>query len=536
MKKNIAYYILLFILTVYIVDLPSIAALFTPPNYGEYIALKHWKNITVSYIALYFLLIWAGNFFSSKIFKIILVVFVILSLPVNMFITGYNLLYDIPLSYDVITTILETNTSETSEFVSLISFNNILVVIILSIIPFIIIWKLQISYITVKYLPLFFLVVSLVIIGFTFDKKWATNAVPAISQVRSYMQVMQDKENFLKEVAKLGTQKITLSDNLSKDKKQIFVLVIGESQSKIHFSLYGYKRNTTPLLNELKDKLYLFQNIYAAHLYTAAAIPRMITFDYQDQNKENLINIMSFFKASGFKTYWISTQYIYDKSGSYYSAIAGLAEKKYFLNSGQFEENYKTSYYDKDIIPYYQEIMQDKSDRKFIVVHLTGSHEAYDKRYTEEFRYFYNKNADIKEETINHYDNTIVQTDYVLNTIIEELEIQDVEAYMLYIPDHGTDVYDVSPNEEGKRSRFTFPMYEMPFILWLSEEYKKAYPETVQAVKNNLEKAYKADTLMHSLTDLSQINYEKQDSSKSIFSKNYIEKDIEIDNKVVHKK
>lgn len=65
-----------------------------------------------------------------------------------------------------------------------------------------------------------------------------------------------------------------------------------------------------------------------------------------------------------------------------------MAHKKYFLNNEQNEETYNITNYNIYIIPYYQEITHDKSDRKCIVVHLTSSYKAYNKRYTEEFRYY----------------------------------------------------------------------------------------------------------------------------------------------------
>ena len=43
-----------------------------------------------------------------------------------------------------------------------------------------------------------------------------------------------------------------------------------------------------------------------------------------------------------------------------------------------------------------------------------------------------------KEELINAYDNTIVYTDYILHSIIEDLkELKDYKSAMLFVSDHG---------------------------------------------------------------------------------------------------
>ncbi len=52
---------------------------------------------------------------------------------------------------------------------------------------------------------------------------------------------------------------------------QTIIVVIGESLTRNHMSLYGYPRNTNPLLSERKDNLYVYNNRWLHHIFRAAS-------------------------------------------------------------------------------------------------------------------------------------------------------------------------------------------------------------------------------------------------------------------------
>jgi heptose-I-phosphate ethanolaminephosphotransferase len=70
-------------------------------------------------------------------------------------------------------------------------------------------------------------------------------------------------------------------------------------------------------------------------------------------------------------------------------------------------------------------------------------------------------------------------------------------------------------------------MYEIPFFVWTSDEFDSSY-----TFDYDPERLYVLDDLMHSLSDFSQINFLKFDSSKSIFSKDFQSKPRIIGNKI----
>ena len=83
----------------------------------------------------------------------------------------------------------------------------------------------------------------------------------------------------------------------------------------------------------------------------------------------------------------------------------------------------------------------------FIVLHTYGSHFNYHERYPAEFRIYTPDKAEgirqsYKKELRNAYDNSIRYTDYVLGEIVDMLKKKEVCASMLYLSDHGEDIFD----------------------------------------------------------------------------------------------
>ena len=75
------------------------------------------------------------------------------------------------------------------------------------------------------------------------------------------------------EQAILKKNYIGLQNNIPQDitcdapENQLIVVVIGESSDKNHYSLYGYPRKTTPLLEDMADELFVFQDVIS-HMRT----------------------------------------------------------------------------------------------------------------------------------------------------------------------------------------------------------------------------------------------------------------------------
>ena len=67
------------------------------------------------------------------------------------------------------------------------------------------------------------------------------------------------------------------------------------------------------------------------------------------------------------------------------------------------------------------------------------------------------------------------------------------------------------------------PMYDMPFVLQLSEKYKLCRPDFLDD-KSIVNREYNLEDFFHSFSDLSQIKFKESDSTKSIFDNSFVEK------------
>ena len=85
---------------------------------------------------------------------------------------------------------------------------------------------------------------------------------------------------------------------------------------------------------------------------------------------------------------------------------------------------------------------------------------------------------------------------------------------MLYLSDHGQDINDT---KECNLTARTWPNgYEVPFVVWISEKYRK---DNAEFIKNwNMNRKYVTDKTAYSLIDLARLSHPDIDLSNSIFS------------------
>ncbi|MEY2632406.1 MAG: hypothetical protein RIR00_1060, partial [Pseudomonadota bacterium] len=151
------------------------------------------------------------------------------------------------------------------------------------------------------------------------------------------------------------------------------VLVIGESTVRGHLSLYGYGRPTSPELTARQADLLVARDACSSRGTTIFALKEMLTFATRSQperlyTQPNLLQIMA---GAGFKTYWISNQQHVGEHDSWSGIFAGSAASRLFLNKRGWENGVGL---DEAVLPPYRAILADGAPRRFIVIHLIGTH------------------------------------------------------------------------------------------------------------------------------------------------------------------
>jgi heptose-I-phosphate ethanolaminephosphotransferase len=303
----------------------------------------------------------------------------------------------------------------------------------------------------------------------------------------------------------------------SNNENEVYVLIIGESTTRGHLGLYNYYRNTNPRLNMIKKNLIIFNDIISPHTHTLTSLEKVLTLaSSSSPDRKYSGTLIQLFNKAGFKTYWLSNQ---KPIGIYETAttiISKNCDEQIFVNTTDRS-------LDEKVLHPLKEILEQKIDKKFIVIHLMGTHGAYVDRYPVSFRKFRSKpltefNHEKAYETINTYDNAVLYNDFIISEIIEEIERTNSKSYVLYFSDHGEDVYETKDMAFHTESKGTKPMYDIPFILWRSEKFKLD--------ENNFtydaHRKYSSENLLYTLSDLSNITFKEFDSTKSLVNKNFI--------------
>lgn len=293
---------------------------------------------------------------------------------------------------------------------------------------------------------------------------------------------------------------------------EVYVMVVGETARAHNFSLYGYPRNTNPLLSKTPG-IKAFPNVTTQSNTTHKSVPMLLSAA-SAEDFERLFHekgILAAFKEAGFHTVFISNQL---PNHSFIDFLGEQADEHYFLKK---EDASQGNHYDEDLLQKLDEILPlaDASSsahyhyryrKLFVVLHSYGSHFNYQERYPRSFAYFKpDSRSEAKPENrrdlLNAYDNTIRYTDYILHGIIERLQkwegvqtktdgvYDQPTSAMLYTSDHGENIFD------DERSLFLHAApkasdYELhvPFIIWTSAGFSKQYPDILKALGENRSK------------------------------------------------
>ncbi|MGR9085652.1 MAG: phosphoethanolamine transferase [Gammaproteobacteria bacterium] len=291
------------------------------------------------------------------------------------------------------------------------------------------------------------------------------------------------------------------------------VLILGESARADHFGVYGYPRNTTPLLQNERN-LMVFTDVRSCGTTTAVSVRCLMTRATGETIKTagEEGSFISVFRKLGFRTSWVSEQAKFDRENTVISSIASDAETTVFQDNNL---NLKLNEFKE----FFLHQVRASGSETLSVFHMMGSHFPYQWMYPVEFGHYTPTCPDTSLQNcpldflINTYDNTIRFTDFFLSKIIEALRSQN--AMMVYIADHGEYL--------GERGRFLHgqetddsELRHVPMIWWVSNRYVESYPDKVRAMRSRLRATLSHDNLFHSVLDCAGIESDVIDGDLSI--------------------
>lgn len=341
-----------------------------------------------------------------------------------------------------------------------------------------------------------------------------------------YRQQLDNMQKLLQQNASLPPLQ-NLKDS-SGEEPRTLVLVLGESTTRQHMHLYGYGRDTTPNLDALAASgqgLTVFRNVVAPRPYTIEVMQQILTFgDEQNPDKfltdPSLINLM---KQAGYKTFWITNQQTMTKRNTMLTTFSQQTDEPVYLNN---QRNQNASQYDGVVLDPFEKALKDPAQKKFIVIHLLGTHMDYRYRYPDEFAYFKDRQgvpaalSDDQVETYNFYDNAVRYNDFVVSSLIKRYSAANANGFMLYLSDHGEEVYSSGNHDRLGRNEMdpTRPMYTIPFMVWTSPSWQAEHPRDLQTAAN---RTYSSSHLIHTLSDLAGLSYDRYEPAKSLVNQQF---------------
>ena len=371
-----------------------------------------------------------------------------------------------------------------------------------------------------------FIIISLFIMGIfassreIFTGRGTPRLINSVSLSRIVIFVLHHYEG-IKELQKMTQEapRIELTKNNSVIPYVIFVL--GESTTRNHMSIYNYNIQTNPKLSG--RKLYIFDDTISPTPSTARSMERIFTFCNNESFSDwfKYADIFSILKEAGYYTVWLSNQ----ESASFGTSVFGFYPNKCdyseFIESLK-EDMYRGSAYDESLLPVLDNALNLHHNKNFYVIHLMGTHFHYQKRYPENFSVFSlhdeDKGTESQKEIRARYDNAVLYNDYIVDEIIRRFE--DKNAIVIYISDHGEEVYDEA-DFFGHLESVTRSMAEIPFIIWVSQKFSQAYPKLEQRIASSTHRPYMTDDMIHTLLDIMSIETSEYDPSRSIISASF---------------
>jgi heptose-I-phosphate ethanolaminephosphotransferase len=330
-----------------------------------------------------------------------------------------------------------------------------------------------------------------------------------LSQVGLTAYLYLQSEQFIK---RRQESEVEITGVSNESNLETVVFVIGESSRPQNWSLYGYDKPTTPNLDKLAG-IYKFNRMCTTAPYTSAAVPSMLSLEpISDWNaiasKKSLVGI---YRAAGYKTYWLSVQEV-DSFGGIIPQIAAEAQStQYFERS-----------YDGAMMPEYEKILNNgATEKQAIFIHIKGSHFEYSRRYPDDFKKFKPSSNSVKDKIAADYDNSILYTDWLLSSIIDQLKLSKKPSILFYSSDHGENIMDDSRGLLGHGIGNKYDMSVSAFV-WVSDNISSQQALKLSKLKERENQRVSISSLPHTLLNITGILTSEYKSSNDLLSDDFV--------------
>lgn len=288
-------------------------------------------------------------------------------------------------------------------------------------------------------------------------------------------------------------------------RKNLTILIVGETSRGEDFSLGGYSRETNPRLAQ--DNVVYFPKTTSCGTATAVSVPCMFSnmprAHYDEQLAHHQEGLLDIVQRAGIQVQWN------ENDGGCKGACDRVPHQNMnVLNlPGQCIDG---ECYDEVLFHDLDNYIDKLNGDGLIVLHTIGSHgPTYYNRYPKEFRKF-TPTCDTNEiqscsqvQLVNTYDNTVLYVDYIVDKAIKLLQSKQDKftTSLVYLSDHGESLgengiylhglpYSIAPDTQK----------HVPMLLWLSDDYQKRYGVNYDCLKKeSTQNEYSQDNLFSTM-------------------------------------
>jgi glucan phosphoethanolaminetransferase (alkaline phosphatase superfamily) len=311
--------------------------------------------------------------------------------------------------------------------------------------------------------------------------------------------------------------------------EEVHILVIGESARRESWSVYGYRRPTTPYLSSIKSETIFLQNAIADANFTNWAVPIMLTGMTPDNFDISKVkgNIFDLAKESGYTALLLENQ----DPNTAQAAGVDTDEMESPIDLSGSATGRRT--FDGQLLAAFQREMARSGKARFISIHMMGSHWKYSNRYPPNFQQFgslqqrgalpiFASNKSIESDLVDTYDNTVLYTDWFLQQVVERARELNVPATVTFFSDHGEDLQLLDGTAGHGTGVYTPHAFEVPAFVWANDAYRKQHPEIIAALKNNAAKEIRSHDVFYTIAGLMGISWPGAIASRSFASDNFV--------------
>ena len=416
------------------------------------------------------------------------------------------------LPLDLIEAIMATNVEETEAFFENYVTASRLITIIISIISLLVVFyylrRKCFKFNNISHLTIF----AILLISFVYS----VNELDKITNGNLYY-ILTKKKVDLRDYKQNPTV-------LCSEQPEQIILILGESFQRSHSSLYGYGKQTNPLLSKMQNDslLFVYKNATSVATTTIPSIKSIMTA-YTDEMSDSIewfkcMTLIEIVQNAGYKTYWCSNQCRTGLWDNEVSAFADLCNKQYFLSTGKELadlKEHKQGDLDEELVAVVNNYKLSNEGKAFYVVHMRGSHFLYNERYPAQFSKFKaedylltHPHLPIKSRKImSEYDNSLLYNDSIVYEIMNLFK--DENAVIVYLSDHGEDVFDSSNDFAGhsiKGNEISERVgREIPLMCYTTHRFREKHPALQLRIENAVNRSYRTDSIMYTIMDIAGV-------------------------------